>query len=497
MAGQIDKEALEGKSEQANIFSREKEAAADMKDLKERFIRYFNEHEAEMIEDVKTLCRINSVKGAYEAGKPFGEGPYNALMTAMAMCERYGMRTVNYDDYVIAADLSDRERQLDILAHMDVVAPGEGWTVTEPFDPVVKDGRIYGRGTSDDKGPAIAALYAMRAVKELDIPVSRSCRLILGSDEECGMSDVKHYYAVENEAPMTFSPDSEFPVTNVEKGQFRMDISASFDEEEGESVLLELKGGTTINIVPGRAYAVVKGLDDDLIRAEAGKVCERTGVSFSISATPEGLRIDAEGQSAHAAHPDDGRNAALALLELVNALPLTECTQTRLLKKLSRLFPYGDNKGFALSMAVEDELSGPTTVSADILEADRTHISLKADSRTSVAADEENTVKPAERSITEAGFELSYSVKGSHVVDGDSDFIRTLLKCYEEVKGVKGHLVSTGGSTYVHDLKNGVAFGAVGEFTETNMHGPDEFMVIEELKEAAVIYALSISELCR
>lgn len=469
----------------------------DRKDLKERFTRYFNEHESEMIEDLKTLCRIDSVRGAYEAGKPFGEGPYNALMTAMGMCERYGMRTANYDDYVIAADLSDKERQLDILAHMDVVAPGEGWTVTEPFDPIVKDGRIYGRGTSDDKGPAIAALYAMRAVKELSVPLSKSCRLILGSDEECGMSDVKHYYAVESEAPMTFSPDSEFPVTNVEKGQFRMDITAEFEEEETEKMLLELCGGTTINIVPGRAYAIIKGLDDDLIRDEAKKVSERTGVSFSISAASNGLRIDAEGQSAHAAHPDDGKNAALALLELVNILPLTECRQTRLLKELGRLFPYGDNRGQALGMAVEDELSGPTTVSADIIEVKPGYISLKADSRTAVAATEENTVKPAETTIREAGFELKKTVKGSHVVDGDSDFIRTLLECYEDVKGVKGHLVSTGGSTYVHDLKNGVAFGAVGEFTDTNMHGPDEFMIIDELKEAAVIYALSISELCR
>ena len=469
----------------------------DRKDLKERFTRYFNEHESEMIEDLKTLCRIDSVRGAYEAGKPFGEGPYNALMTAMGMCERYGMRTANYDDYVISADLSDKERQLDILAHMDVVAPGEGWTVTEPFDPIVKDGRIYGRGTSDDKGPAIAALYAMRAVKELSVPLSKSCRLILGSDEECGMSDVKHYYAVESEAPMTFSPDSEFPVTNVEKGQFRMDITAEFEEEETEKMLLELCGGTTINIVPGRAYAIIKGLDDDLIRDEAKKVSERTGVSFSISAASNGLRIDAEGQSAHAAHPDDGKNAALALLELVNILPLTECRQTRLLKELGRLFPYGDNRGQALGMAVEDELSGPTTVSADIIEVKPGYISLKADSRTAVAATEENTVKPAESTIREAGFELKKTVKGSHVVDGDSDFIRTLLECYEDVKGVKGHLVSTGGSTYVHDLKNGVAFGAVGEFTDTNMHGPDEFMIIDELKEAAVIYALSISELCR
>src|SRR5699024_10557105 len=110
------------------------------------------------------------------------------------------------------------ESQLDILAHLDVVPAGEGWTVTEPFEPVEKDGRLYGRGTADDKGPAVAALYALRAVKELGIPLKKRVRLILGTDEECGSSDIQHYYAVEKEAPMTFSPDGAFPVVNIEKG---------------------------------------------------------------------------------------------------------------------------------------------------------------------------------------------------------------------------------------------------------------------------------------
>lgn len=466
-------------------------------ELKDLFTNYIDEHEEEMVEDVKRLCRINSVKGAYEVGKPFGEGPYNALMTAMSMCERYGFSTVNYDDYAIAADMNEKEKALDILAHMDVVAPGEGWTVTEPFDPIVKDGRIYGRGTSDDKGPAVAALYAMRAVKELGIPVTKNCRLILGSDEESGMSDIPHYYAVEEEAPMTFSPDSEFPVTNVEKGQFRLSIRADFDKEEGEAVLTELCGGDTINIVPGRAFAAIKGLTDEVIKPEAEAVEKETGVKLSISAVVGGLRIDAEGAGAHAAHPHEGKNAALALLHLVNRLPLSDCTQVRLLKELEKLFPYGDCYGKALGAALEDELSGPTTMSADILKVSGTSIELDVDSRTAAAATEQNTVEPAVKRIEEAGFECRHRLRGPHVVDGNSDFVKTLLRCYEDVKGMEGRLISTGGGTYVHDLKNGVAFGAVGDGTDTNMHGADEFMIIKELKEAAVIYALSISELCR
>ena len=146
---------------------------------KEKIEAYMEAHKQEMIDDICTLCRINSEKMAYSEGKPFGEGTFAALQMALSMAERYGFSITNYDNYVGTADLNDGERQLDILAHLDIVPAGEGWTVTEPFEPVVKDGKLYGRGTADDKGPAVAALYAMRAVKELGIPVKKNVRLIL------------------------------------------------------------------------------------------------------------------------------------------------------------------------------------------------------------------------------------------------------------------------------------------------------------------------------
>ncbi len=131
---------------------------------------FIDAHKDEMIEDICTLCRINSEKNALCGGKALWGGPFEALQAALAMAEGYGFTIRNYDNYVGTADLNDKERQLDILAHLDVVPAGEGWTVTQPFEPVVKDGKLYGRGTADDKGPAVAALYAMRAVKELGIP---------------------------------------------------------------------------------------------------------------------------------------------------------------------------------------------------------------------------------------------------------------------------------------------------------------------------------------
>lgn len=471
-------------------------------DYKEQLFQYIDDHTEEMVADTMELCRIKSVRGEAEPGKPYGRGPHDALMAAAKICKKHGFSVTDYDGYVITADMNKEPRHLDILAHMDVVAEGDGWTVTKPYEPVVKDGRVYGRGTSDDKGPAMAALYAMRAVKELGIPVSKNCRLILGSDEECGSSDIHYYYGKEPEADMTFSPDAEFPLVNVEKGQFRAEITRNFSDRGTGAVLLSLVSGTTTNIVPGEGAAVVRGLSQAELEAAASRVTAETGVSFDLEQEAgdpltETYRITAEGKTAHASRPAGGKNAALALLRLMTELPLSDCQQKTAVERLSRCFPFGDHEGKAIGAAMRDEISGETTVSLNILKIDEASLYAKFDSRSCVAADEKNTVEPVKQLLEKEGFTVEAGFNPPHVVDGNSDFVKKLLSCYEAVTGEPGRTACMGGGTYVHDLKRGVAFGAVGENTDTHMHGADEFMPIEELKTAAKIFALSIAELCR
>lgn len=152
---------------------------------KEELRTYIEKHESEMIEDLKSLIRIPSEKQEAEPGKPFGAPAAEALAQGIEILEKYGFAVTNYDNYAIAADFNQEEKGLDILAHLDVVPAGEGWQETDPFTPLIKEGKMFGRGTADDKGPAIAAIYAMRAVKELGYPLKKNVRLVLGSDEEC------------------------------------------------------------------------------------------------------------------------------------------------------------------------------------------------------------------------------------------------------------------------------------------------------------------------
>ncbi len=470
-------------------------------DRKKQIRDYIEAHTEEMIADVCELCRINSVKGEAAPGMPYGEGPHKALMAAAELCKKYGFPVKEYSDRVIAADMNDGERCLDILAHMDVVAPGDGWTKTTPFEPVVEDGMIYGRGSSDDKGPAIAALYAMRAVKELGIPTSKNCRLILGSDEECGSSDIPYYYAVEPEAPMTFSPDAEFPLINIEKGQFRGEITAAFKgtAEEGGK-LIAFESGDTVNIVPGKAKARVSGFAEEAIRTAVNAVMNEISadydLDFEIDEESGETEIRVNGSPAHASTPENGVNAGVILLHLLKALPFANGELHKALVSLAGLLPYGDHHGAALKIDIYDDKSGYTSVSPDIFRADENSLYVKFDSRTSIAATEENTILAAKKSAEEAGLSFAYSFNPPHAVPEDTDFIRTLLESYTAVTGKPGRCVAIGGGTYVHELKNGVAFGAVGETTDTHMHGPDEFMPVSELQDAAVIYALSIAGIC-
>lgn len=464
---------------------------------KEAIEKYIENHREEMLEDIKTLCRINSEKMSYQEGMPYGAGACQALEQALSMAESYGFSISNYDNYVGTVDWGGKESHLDILAHLDVVPAGEGWTVTEPFEPVEKDGKIYGRGTADDKGPAIAALYAMRAVKELNIPLKKRVRLILGTDEECGSSDILHYYSVEKEAPMTFSPDGAFPVVNIEKGHLNGEFEAEFQASEVLPRVKSITAGTKVNVVPGKAYAVFEGLDDDLVREKGLEVEKETGVSFEIVGKDGCLEITACGAGAHASTPQEGKNAITALILLITRLPFASSRQIEIIHSLAKLFPHGDTEGKALGVQMADELSGALTLTLDILEVTGERMHGIFDSRTPLCGKEENVLTPIKKKLDEYGITMiTDEMSAPHHVDGNSPFVKTLLAAYEKYTGRKGECVSMGGGTYVHDLKNGVAFGAALPETDNRMHGADEFAVIDELLLSAKIFAQVIAELC-
>ena len=467
--------------------------------MQKKLEAWIQAHTEEMLADTMALMEINSEKMEAKPGMPYGEGCAAVLAKATEIVENRGFAVKNFDNYVITADMNDAPACLDILAHLDVVPAGKGWSVTEPFVPVIQDGKLYGRGSADDKGPAMAALYAMRAVKELGVELKGNCRLILGSDEECGSSDIRYYYGKENPAPMTFSPDADFPLINIEKGGLFMPFTAQVEPQTEGVRLVSITAGTKVNMVPGEAFAVIAGAEMDQLQALLDETAAKTGTTASLEEMAEGVQVKFVGAFAHGSLPENGNNALTALLAFLAAVDYTDAKVDALVKNLGRLFPHGDYHGAALGVNHEDEESGKLTLSFDILNFDGKTISGVFDCRACISANKENTQDVVFARLTEAGFtpDERSSMREPHVVPADSPFVQTLLSCYEEVTGRKEKPLAIGGGTYVHHLDNGVAFGCADPAVDNRMHGADEFAVIEQLQKSVVIFALAILKLCQ
>lgn len=466
--------------------------------LNQSLKQYFLDHKDALLKDLSTLVAINSEDMPPEPGMPYGRGPAECLAAAARIMEGYGFPVTNYDNYVIAADFGPAPRKLDILAHLDVVPAGEGWTVTEPFTPKIVDGRIYGRGTCDDKGPALCALYAMRAIKELGIPLKNGVRLILGSNEECGSDDLVYYFAKETSAPMTFSPDADYPVINVEKGMLRSAFTAQLPTEEPLPRLVSFHSGTVVNVVPDRAVALVEGLSMDTIDEIARTFMSEVPVQVTCDEQDGGVSVQIKGRNAHASTPNRGENALTALLAFLSKLPLADSDTTHAFHALARLFPHGDFHGAALGVNLEEEVAGKTTLTLDILNLADGNLKGVSDARVCLAGTDENTTRVIAAKLTEAGFtpDPDTAMIPPHHVPADSELVQALLKVYTDVTGKEGKPIAIGGGTYVHHIDNGVAFGCMVPEVDNHLHGADEFMEISAILESCEIFARAILDLC-
>lgn len=464
---------------------------------KEQIKKYFDAQWFEMMRDIARMVSINSERTEAKEGMPYGEGPYEALMEFKALAEEKGFEGKLYDNVVAAFDLCDKEKQLDMLAHLDVVPAGEGWTVTEPFEAKLQDGRLYGRGTADDKGPAVVALWAMKCIRDLGIEMKRNARLIVGTDEECGSSDLPHYYDKEEEAPMTFSPDAEYPVINIEKGSYGPSFGAVWEESTELPRVTFMKGSLKRNVLPGKAWATVEGMSVQEMEVVAAKVTADTNVTFEMEEKEDGVHITAIGFGAHAASPETGNNALTALIAYLCELPLADSPCKEKMNALKKLFPHGDSAGRAIGVALSDEESGALTLTFSMMSMDKTGFTAQFDSRCPISATEENVKKVVEAALEREGIQVQdQKMNPPHHVPADSAFVQELLAVYEDYTGLKGEPIAIGGGTYVHHLKNGVAFGCAMPGTENKMHGADESAVVEELILSAEMFAQIIVDLC-
>lgn len=437
----------------------------------------------EFVSTLQSWIRVPSVKGEAEEKAPFGRDVRRMLDQALATARDLGFQPADYDGYACDLKLGDAEEEIGVLGHLDVVPVGDGWT-RPPFDGVIEDGRIYGRGTNDDKGPSLAALFAMRAIRDAGLPLKKSIKLILGCDEESGWEDMAYYTAHASMPETGFSPDASFPLINTEKGM----IHLTFRGPAADSGLkiLKMSTGNRMNVIPGESKALLEG--GEALAEKVREYSEQTGLPYRAEVTGEGVWVTAEGIPGHSAYPEGRRNAIGMMLKLLQALG-AEGTPAVLAKAVGM-----ESDGAGLGCACRDEVSGPLTCNMGILRLEQGEWIGTLDLRCPITADLEGLKEQIAAHLPGLTLE-NLELKAPHHVPADSELVRSLLAAYEEETGWKGEAMSTGGGTYAKVLKQGVAFGALFPDEEDLAHQADEYETIDRLMLAIRIYANALIRL--
>ncbi len=454
----------------------------------------------EMVQKLAEWIQIPSVNAPSEGeGKPFGCEVRRMLEKALGDAAEMGFETENFDGFAGHVQLSaGGGRTMGMLAHLDVVPAGEGW-IRDPFGGQVEDGKIFGRGTSDDKGPALAALYAMRAVKEAGIPLKDSVRLILGCDEETGMTDMRHYKSVCKALPdYGFSPDAEYPLINIEKGSVGLSLLAESQGEQGAHIpIFQICAGERRNVVPGKAWAEVGTMHTtaEQMRCELEMLQAERGWKFRVESLENGrARIEAEGISAHASTPEQGLNVMGMLLIALDRLKAGGGIRSAIHTLAEALGVEGD--GASLGIAIADEISGALTCNLGVFRFDGNKLEAKLDIRCPICAVPDTICAQAQAKVAGGGVEVKMTDSGKpHHVAEDHPLVQGLLKVYGEVTGLPAYTIAIGGGTYSRMMPDTVAFGCVFPGDEMCAHMPDEYMEIDKLLFSARIMAHAIVEL--
>ncbi|MBR6028105.1 MAG: Sapep family Mn(2+)-dependent dipeptidase [Clostridia bacterium] len=430
--------------------------------------------------------QVPSVKDSPAEGAPFGVEVRRMLDTAREDIEGFGFETRVFDGYAMDATLPGRtDEVIAVLGHLDVVPVGDGWRVP-PFAGVLEGETLLGRGAIDDKGPALAALFALRAIREAGVPLKKGVRLILGCDEESGWQCMAYYMRHAEMPRVGFSPDASFPLINTEKGALHVLMHGRL-AAEGLQVK-ELWTGERMNVIPGVSTALVEGgeAEAETVRAFA----ERTGLPVTAEVTPQGLRLTAEGIPGHAAYPEGCRNAIGLMLLTLRELGVQGCLRT--LAGAVGL----EYDGASLGIACRDEVSGPLTCNLGILHVDAEGgVFATLDCRCPITADLKALDETARAHLSGFTFEPS-SFTPPHHVPADSELVTALLAAYTGVTGEEAEPESTGGGTYAKVLAEGVAFGAVFPGESDLCHQANELVSLPNMLRAAKIYADAIIRLC-
>ncbi len=465
---------------------------AELKKIEEFINRTRNEY----LFDLNEIISIPSVESEPEDNMVFGKNVGLALECLLKMGEKYGFDCENVDYHCGKITLKSKnkketpykegfENEVGVVGHIDVVPAEPSTWSCNPFVLTVRDGLLLGRGTEDDKGPLVAALYAMRYIKEeykKDLPFDIS--IIAGCNEETGMKDLP-YYLKKHRAPFfSVTPDASFPVCIGEKGIMTIYVTIP----ECLSKIESFTGGTVKNAVAGKAEAKLK---------------DTYNMTAKENISTDGIKVTAVGITAHAAIPESGKNAIGLLAEylLENINPEGKEKDALEFLKDSAL----DYKGKVFGIDCDDEPSGYLTCVAGVTTTEENSITQSFNIRLPVTKSWDNVIDKIQQFCNEKGYILkTFGNSKPYYIPADSKEIQLLLECYNEATGDNGKPYTIGGGTYAKIFPNTYVYGATQERYSTLLgvgkggaHENDEYISEKEFEDCIRIFIkmfIAISE---
>lgn len=460
--------------------------------------KFLEDKKDEILNTICEVIKIPSVsdENKAEPGIPFGRECNTALEYVLNLARSMGFRTKNIDGYCGYVEFGEGEEILGIIGHLDVVPAGDGWTKCDPFSPIIEGNKLFGRGAIDDKGPAIASLYAMKYVMDT-MHVNKRVRLILGLNEEVGWKCIEYYKSHEELPTIGFSPDADFPVIYAEKGFLNCYIRQHY-EESGNIIIKNISCDNAINIVPKYAEAELKinNINIDEFIQKYTELVSTYNFHMDIQKLSENtVKIRAHGVSVHSAHLDLGVNALSRLLVILNDLLTCYNTYIDIINYVAKninttLF------GEMLGIDCEDE-SGKLTLNVSNMKYEDNTIVLGLNLRIPVTIYPAIIKQKINDSILEypnLSFEFADEKKALYIPKNDT-LVTTLCSIFNEVTGQNAEPITCAGATYARAFDNVVSFGCNMPGNVDMCHQADEYINIDDLFTSIEIYIRAIRKL--
>jgi succinyl-diaminopimelate desuccinylase len=451
----------------------------------------------DIIKSTQEIIKIKSVESEPKPGMPFGEGVAKSLECALNTAKNLGFHTVNLDGYVGYAEYGQGEDYVVALGHLDVVPEGDGW-IHPPYAAEIHDGKMYGRGTTDDKGPIMATLYGLKAVKDAKLPISKRIRVLFGTNEETGSKELEYYLEREKAPVAGFTPDADYPIINGEKGITIFNIVKDFNSlNKSANYIKYIKGGQVANIVPEYCEAGIVTKDAQNIIKALESFEKVADYKLTSEVKEDMVIIKSEGEAAHGSLPELGCNAIMQLFAFLGTIDLGSNDVSAYVEFLNKNIGM-DIHGESFGVCLEDDNSGKLSFNVGVVNMDENSSTMTLNLRYPVTNKLEDMMNPFNKRIEGTGIKIEkFEHQEPLFFSPDSPIIKALQKVYTEQTGEEAKLISIGGGTYAKEMPNTVAFGPMFPGEPDTIHKRNEYITIDNLIKNAKIYAHALYELAK